>query len=88
MFIKYFLKIWENHVLLVSQGPKTSSSNPTGIYLFKTHNENTRAMCKICSKLAIKIKERGHWCYVGILSDNLEQISHIFLVLPLLAFNK
>ena len=88
MFIKYFLKIWENHVLLVFQGPKTSFSNPTGIYLFKAHSENTRAMCKICSKLTIKKKERGHWCYVGILSVNYEQISHIFLVLPLLALNK
>ena len=29
-----------------------------GIYLFKANNENTRAMCEICSKLTIKTTER------------------------------
>ena len=33
-------------------------SNLAGIYLFKANNENTRAMCKICSELIIKTLER------------------------------
>ena len=32
-------------------------SYPAGIYLFKVNNENTRTMCKICSKLTIKTLE-------------------------------
>ena len=31
---------------------------PTGIYLFKINNRNSRTICKICSKLAIKTTER------------------------------
>ena len=33
--------------------------NPTGIYLFKTNNENIKKVCKICSKLTIKTSGRG-----------------------------
>ena len=29
-----------------------------GIYLFKVNNVNTRTMCEICSKLAIKTPEQ------------------------------
>ena len=88
MLIRGVLKIWENHVSLESQGPKAKSTNPTGVYLFKANNGNARAMCEICSKLKIKTIERGHWRYFDILNDNLEQISHIFLVFPLLALSK
>ena len=30
---------------------------PTGIYLFKVNNRNTRTICEICSKLTIKTAE-------------------------------
>ena len=33
---------------------------PVGIYLFKVNYGNTRTMCEICLKLAIKTPERGH----------------------------
>ena len=37
-------------------------SNPASIYLLKVNNNrNPRAMCKICSKLTIKVPERCHW---------------------------
>ena len=51
---------------------------PTGIYLFKVNNRNTRTMHEICSKLTIKIPEqcrsllltlsRFHtlfWCFIA-----------------------
>ena len=31
---------------------------PTNIYLYKGKNRNTRKMCEICSKLAIKTPEQ------------------------------
>ena len=34
---------------------------PTGIYLLKVNNRNTRTRCEICSKLTIKIPEWSHW---------------------------
>ena len=34
------------------------SNNPAGIYLFKGSNGNTRALCEICSNLAIKTPKR------------------------------
>ena len=34
---------------------------PTGNYMFKVNNRNTRTRCEICSKLAIKTPERHHW---------------------------
>ena len=45
-----------------------------GIYLIKADNENTSNMCKICSKLTMKVTER--------------HISLIVLVLPLFNLNK
>ena len=45
-----------------------------GIYLIKVDNENTSNMCKICSKLIMKVTER--------------HISLIVLVLPLFNLNK
>ena len=32
--------------------------NPTGNYMFKVNNRNTRTRCEICSKLTIKTPER------------------------------
>ena len=34
--------------------------NPTGIYLLKVNNRNTRTRYEICSKLTIKTPERRH----------------------------
>ena len=48
---------------------------PTGIYLLKVNNRNTRTRCEICSKLTIKIPERRH-----IFIVNFEHISHLVLV--------
>ena len=45
-----------------------------GIYLFKINNGNTKAMCKICSKLIIKTPERGHWYRSVIFVLNFEQV--------------
>ena len=36
---------------------------PTGNYMFKVNNRNTRTRCEICSKLTIKIPERRHRLY-------------------------
>ena len=35
----------------------TVTSHPDGNYMFKVDNRNTRARCKICSKLTIKTPE-------------------------------
>ena len=40
------------------------------------------------SKLNIKSPERLHWSHSGIFIVNFEHISHLFLVLQLLALNK
>ena len=39
-----------------------SCNNPTGNYMFKFNNTNTRARCEICSKLTIETPKRLHWC--------------------------
>ena len=61
--------------------------NPTGIYLLKVNNRNTRARSEICSGLAIKIPERRQWRRSGIFIVNFEHISHLVLVFLLLALN-
>ena len=53
---------------------------PPSIYLFKVNNENTRAVCKICSKLTIKTPERRHWRRSGAFF-NFVRILHTVLVL-------
>ena len=50
---------------------------PTGIYLCKVNNRNTRTRCEICSKLTIKI----------FFVANFEHISHLVLVFLLLTLN-
>ena len=61
---------------------------PISIYLCKLHNENTRPMCEISSKLVIKTPERRHWNGSGAFIGNCEHILHIFPVFPLLTLNK
>ena len=53
---------------------------PVGIYMFKVNNRNTRAKCKIFSKLTIKTPERRHWRRSGVFTVNSEHISHLVLV--------
>ena len=52
-------------------------NNPTGNYMFKVNNRNTRTRCEICSKLTIKIPERRQWRRSGISIVNFEHISHL-----------
>ena len=42
--------------------------NPAGDYMFKVNNINTRASCKICSKLTIKTPERRQASSVSIVN--------------------
>ena len=60
---------------------------PTGIYLLKVNNRNTRIRCEICSKLTIKIPEGRQWCCSGVFIVNFEHISHLVLVVLLLTLN-
>ena len=55
------------------------SRNPTGNYMFKVNNRNTRIRCEICSKLTIMIPERRQWRRSGIFILNFE---HISLLIP------
>ena len=43
---------------------------PSGIYLLKVNNRNTRTRCEVCSKLTLKIPERRQW----FLFVNFEQV--------------
>ena len=55
---------WESNsqeVFLAAVSNKVESVRvfiPTGIYLFKVKNRNTRTMCEMCSRLKIKTLER------------------------------
>ena len=60
---------------------------PVGIYLLQVNNRNTKAWCKICSKLTIKTLERCHWRRSGVFILNFEHISHLVLVFLLLTLN-
>ena len=48
--------------------------NPVGMYLLKVNNKNTRARCKICSKLTIKTPERRHTSCSSVSIVNFEQV--------------
>ena len=61
---------------------------PTGIYLCKVNNRNTRTRCEICSKLTIKIPERRQWRRSGIFIVNFEHIPHLVLVFLLLTLSR
>ena len=56
-------------------------SNPSGNYMFKFINRNTRTRREICSKLTIKIPD-------GIFIVNFEHISHLVLVFLLLTLSR
>ena len=48
---------------------------PARICMFKVNNENTNAICEICSKLTIKMPERRYWRLSAGFIANFEQKS-------------
>ena len=56
---------------------------PTGIYLFKVNNINTRTKCEISSKLTTNTRRRS-----GVFVVNFEHILHLVLVFLLLTLNR
>ena len=61
---------------------------PANIYLFKVNNKNSRKRCEIFSKLTIKTPQRRQRRRSGVFIVNFENISHLFLVFPLLTLSK
>ena len=59
--------------------------SPASICLFKVIIRKIKTKSEICSKSTIKTPER---CHSGVFIVNLEQISHVDLVFPLLTLNK
>ena len=59
----------------------------TGNYMFKVNNRNTRASCKICSRLTIKTPKQHQWHCSGVFIVNLKHFSHFVLVFLLLTVN-
>ena len=64
-----------------------SESNPTGIYLLKVNNRNTRTRCEICSKLTIKTPARRNLRRSVVSIVNFEHMPYLALVLLLLTLN-
>ena len=62
-------------------------SNPSGIYLLKASNRNTRTRCEICSRLTIKTPEWSQWGLFGVFNVNFEHTSHLALGFLLLTLN-
>ena len=75
--ISFFLSTTQGRTFL-----KYHCQVSASIYMLKVRN--TRASCKIYSKLTIKTAERHQWCHSGVFNVNFELISHIFLVFLLL----
>ena len=87
---------------LTTNTPKDANDSfcPTGIYLLKVTNRNTRTRCEISSKLTIKTPERCQWTYFTPCSNvsivNFEQVNagwgrtflHSYALLRSLAFAK
>ena len=63
-----------------------SVDNPTGIYLLRVNNRNSRTRCEIGSQLTIKIPKRRQWRRSGIFIVNFERISHLVLLLSIVNF--
>ena len=55
-------------------------SIPTGNYMFKISNRNTRTRFEICSDLTIKTPEWRHWRCSGVFIVKIEHISQLILV--------
>ena len=56
--------------------------------MLKVNNRITRTRSEICSKLTMKIPERGHWRRSGTFIVNFEHISHLVLVFLLLTLSR
>ena len=54
-----------------------------GLSLLKVNNGSTRTMCEVCSTLPIKTPEWRYWRGSVVWILNIEQVSHIIMVLPL-----
>ena len=63
-------------------------ANPAGVYLFNINNRNVGIMCKISLKLKIEIAQRRHSQHFSVFIVNLEQISHIDVIFPLLTWTE
>ena len=59
------------------------NTSASGIYLFNANNGRTRGTCEFCPKLTIKSSKLRQWLCFGVFNINFEQISHIYLLLPL-----
>ena len=62
-----------------------NSISVAGIYSLKDNNGNFKTLCEIYSNQNIKAQD---WHHYGAFFVNLEQISHIALMFPLLNLNK
>ena len=47
---------------------------PDGIYLSKVKHENSRTICKICSKITVRTPEQRNCRHSGVFNVNFEQI--------------
>ena len=63
------------------------TATQTGNYMFKVNNRNTRASCKICSRLTKKTPKQHQWHCSGVFIVNLKHFSHFVLVFLLLTVN-
>ena len=61
---------------------------PTGIYMFKVNNRNTRTRCEICLKLTKKIPEQRQWRRSGVFIVNFKHTSHLVLLFLLLTLGR
>ena len=66
----------------------TKQPHPTGNYVFKVNNRDTRTSYETCSKLTIKTLKRRHWCRSVVFIVNFEHISHLVLVFLLLTLSR
>ena len=65
------------NVLILCPLQKTGKPNPTGNYMFKVNNKNSRRRCEICSELTTKTPERRHWRFVNFV--NFEQENAVWV---------
>ena len=93
-FLVFHGYIWEILSIILLVLDNVWKFSPGGIYLIRVNSENTRPVCEICSKLAIKTPERCYWRHSGVFIVNFkrqwrcfsvfivsfEQIPHIALV--------
>ena len=63
------------------------TATQTGNYMFKVNNRNTRASCKICSRLTKKTPKQYQWHCSSVFIVDLKHFSHFVLVFLLLTVN-